>query len=78
MTCPDSFGSGVLAGMLLAAGAQALQWLITPAAHLNASTAQAVGVSVQAALSFGTPGWLVWRARRRRAGTGALSGPDDR
>lgn len=71
MTPPDSFGSGVLAGMLLAAGAQALHWFVTPAAHPDASTAQAVGVAAQAALGFGVAGRLAWRGRRGRTGTRA-------
>ena len=71
MTPPDSFGPGVLAGTLFALGAQALHWFITPAAHPDASTAQAVAVAAQAALGFGVAGWLVWRARRVRAGVRA-------
>lgn len=50
MNTHSSFQSGVIAGMLLMLGAQALHWFIAPGAHPDASQLRHVGVALQAAI----------------------------
>jgi hypothetical protein len=61
----SGFADGVLAGLLLSLGAQAIHWFITPMAHPDASTARELGVVIQAAVGFGGALWLCLRQRRR-------------
>jgi len=62
MAKPTSFNRGVLAGILLSLGAQALHWFITPD-HIHASALREVGVALQATVGFGGAWWLYARQR---------------
>jgi len=65
----DPFWLGVLAGILAAIAAQSGNWLITPAAHPDASAARAVAVGIQGVLCLGVAIALLVHHRRtgRRA-----------
>ena len=71
MSNSSAFERGVFAGILVAFGASAVNWLITPMSHPDASTLRTVGVVLQAVLGLGLGLWLIVRERSRRAKAGA-------
>jgi len=68
MTENASFYRGVLAGILLALGGQAVYWFVTPMSHPDASALRAAAVAVQAAVGFGGALWLFIRQRFHQEG----------
>jgi hypothetical protein len=63
----EYFWYGVLVGMLIMAGTDALHWFITPASQ-SASSARAVGVALQATVALGAALalWLRYRIQFNR------------
>lgn len=66
MSDSSEFERGVFAGILAALGANAVNWLITPMSHPDASTQRTVAVAIQAVLGLGIGIWLIARERIRR------------
>ena len=66
MSNSSEFERGVFAGIIIAFGASAVNWLITPMSHPDASTLRTVGVAVQAILGLGIGVWLIARERIKR------------
>ena len=66
----DSSGveRGVFAGILVAFGANAVSWFITPMNHADASTLRIIGVAIQAVLGLGIGVWLIAREHSQRNG----------
>jgi hypothetical protein len=72
MTELSSFRRGLLAGMLLMLGGQAVNWFIgggTP----DASTIRTIAVALQAIVGFGGAWWLYVRQRSRAAQSGLIT-----
>jgi len=67
MTNQKAFDWGVLAGILLMLGADALHWFITPMRHPDATTVNYVATAVQAIVGIGGAGWLFVRRSRPSA-----------
>ena len=65
MTENSLFNRGLLTGMLLMLGAQAVHWFITPISHPDAGALRTTGVGVQAAIGFGGALWLFVRQRSK-------------
>lgn len=63
-------GNGALAGMFMMIAAIGINWLITPAAHPDASTAQQVGVIAQVIVSAALTLWF-WRRAGRTSDSAA-------
>ena len=57
----NAFRSGMLAGILLAIAAQAVNWMISP--HPDASQARKIAVVLQAVVALGLSIWLMFRER---------------
>ena len=74
MSNSSGFERGVIAGILVAIGASAINWLITPMNHPDASMLHNVGVAIQAIVGLGVGIWLIFRERmqRTKAGGGAV------
>ena len=68
----DPFSYGVLAGMLLMVGADAIRWFITQSAHPSASPTRTIAVALQALIAFGAAVgiWLAYRRSVRRSNDG--------
>jgi hypothetical protein len=64
MSNSSEFERGVFAGIIIAFGATAVNWLITR--HPDASTLRTIGVAVQAILGLGIGVWLIARERIKR------------
>jgi len=76
MSNSSEFERGVFAGIIIAFGANAVNWLITPMSHPDASTLRTVGVAVQAILGLGIGVWLIARERiKRNKQTAAINTP---
>ncbi len=72
----SGFERGVFAGILIAVGASAGNWLITPMSHPDASTLRTIDVAVQAVLALGVGVWLILRERSHRTkGTATANTP---
>jgi hypothetical protein len=71
MSNSSGFERGVFAGILVAVGASAVNWFITPMSHPDASTLRNVGVAIQAVLGLGVGIWLIMRERIRSTKTAA-------
>jgi len=69
MSNSSGFERGVIAGILVAIGASAVNWFITPMSHPDASTLRNVGVAIQATVGLGVGIWLIMRERIQRAKT---------
>lgn len=65
MTKQKPFEWGVVAGMLLILGADALHWFITPMQHPDASTMMRLAMGAQAVVGIGGGVWLIMRQRAR-------------
>jgi hypothetical protein len=72
MTDQKSFDWGMVAGVLLMLGANALHWFITPMRHPDATTFQQLATGAQAVVGVGGAIWLITRWRVRRASTPAV------
>jgi hypothetical protein len=66
MSNSSEFERGVFAGLIIAFGASAVNWLITPMSHPDASTLRTIGVAVQAILGLGVGVWLIAHERIKR------------
>jgi len=67
MSNHSGFDRGVLAGLLIAVGGSAVNWMITPMSHPDASRLRTIGVAIQALLGLGIGIWLIARDRSERA-----------
>ena len=71
MSNHSGFDRGVLAGLLIAVGGSAVNWMITPMSHPDASNLRTAGIDIQAVLGLGIGIWLIARDRSERARAGA-------
>ncbi len=69
MPTNNSSGRAAVAFMLALVGGHAVQWLITPMQHPDASDARAVAVVVQAIAGWVGFAWLASRESRARRAT---------
>jgi len=67
----SGFDRGVLAGLLIAVGGSAVNWMITPMSHPDASNLRTIGVAIQAVVALGIGFWLIARDRSERASRSA-------
>ena len=73
MSNSSGFERGVIAGILVAIGASAVNWFITPMNHPDASTLRNVGVAIQAIVGLGVGIWLIIRERIQRTKAAAAA-----
>ena len=63
MNTKRAFDRGLIAGLLLMLGGQAIYWFITPMSHPDAGSTQTALVALQCLVGLGGGAWLLrWRA----------------